>query len=217
LPEDLEVHAVEVLKARGIEIRLDTELKSAQSGSVELSNDTTLATDTLVWVAGVRPDPLAAQLGLPADDQGRLVVDPTMRVNGYDVWSAGDCAAVPDLVAGGTCPPTAQYAARQGRTLGDNLAAVLAGREPKPFAYKSKGEFVTLGQRKGVAEVMGRSLTGLPAWAARRAYYCATIPTVNRKVRTTADWLISLPSHHDTSDLASERRPQEPIQAAGDT
>ncbi|MCW2525550.1 MAG: dehydrogenase, FAD-containing subunit [Pseudonocardiales bacterium] len=214
LPEDLEAHAVRVLKGRAVEICLNTELKSAQAGSIELSNGTTLATDTLVWVAGIRPDPLVSELGLPVDDKGRLVVGATLRVEGFDVWAAGDCAAVPDLVAGGTCPPTAQYAVRQGRTLGDNVAAVLAGREPKPFEYKSKGEFVTLGQRKGVAEVMGRSLTGLPAWTARRAYYCATIPTLNRKIRTTADWLISLPSHHDTSDLTSERRPQEPIQAA---
>ncbi len=39
------------------------------------------------------------------------------------VWAVGDSATIPDVVTGGTCPPTAQYALRQGRRLADNIAA----------------------------------------------------------------------------------------------
>ena len=55
------------------------------------------------------------------------------------VWAVGDSAAIPDVVTGGTCPPTAQYALRQGRRLADNIAAAIAGDEPQEFRFKALG------------------------------------------------------------------------------
>ena len=54
--------------------------------------------DTLVWTAGVKPNPLTAYCDLPLDDKGRVRVTPMLSVEGTDyAFSAGDCAAVPDL------------------------------------------------------------------------------------------------------------------------
>ncbi|HET6877691.1 MAG TPA: NAD(P)/FAD-dependent oxidoreductase [Jatrophihabitans sp.] len=215
LPDELESRASKLLVSRGVDIKLETQVAKAEDGAVELSDGTRLATDTLVAVAGVAPNPVLRELGLPLDDAGRLPVDACLRVAGVEgVWAAGDCAAVPDTVGGGTCPPTAQYALREGRTLGDNLAAALDGREPEEFRYRSKGQFVTLGNRKGVASLGGLRLDGSWAWALRRAYYCAAIPTGNRKLRTLADWLIATPGHHDSSNLRTEHDPKQPFEQA---
>jgi len=215
LPDELESRATSLLTSRGVDIRLETQVAKAADGAVELSDGTRLATDTLVSVAGVVPNPVLNDLGLPLDDAGRVPVDAYLRVCDVDgVWAAGDCAAVPDSVGGGTCPPTAQYALREGRALGDNVAAVLDGREPERFRYRSKGQFVTLGHRKAVASLGRLRLGGSLAWALRRAYYCAAIPTGNRKVRTLADWLIATPGHHDPSNLRTEHEPKQPFEKA---
>ena len=78
---------------------------------------------TLVWTAGVKASPLLAELGLPLDERGRVLVDATLRVEGLDdVWALGDCAAVPNArTPGQTDPPTCQHALRQARRLAKNL------------------------------------------------------------------------------------------------
>jgi NADH dehydrogenase len=215
VPEDLAQRAMDDLRSRGIDIRLGTKVESAENGDLTLSDGTTMSTDTLVWVTGTKPNRIVGELGLPTDDRGRLRVDDRLRVaDSPGVWAAGDCAAVPDVINGKTCPPTAQYAVREGRTLGDNLVAALRGEQPKQFRYRNRGEFVTLGRHRAVAELMGLKMSGLVAWLARRAYYASQIPTTNRKVRVILDWLVGMPFGHDVVDLGSRAQPKAAFQDA---
>lgn len=216
--EDLAELAMRELGARGIDIRVGTQLESVAEGELRLSDGTKFTADTLVWVAGTRPQPVIGELGLPVDRRGRLVVDRTMRVDGHpDIWAAGDCAAVPDPETGGTCPPTAQFAVRQGRQLADNLVATLRGHGAMLFKHRSRGEFVTLGKNKAVGEVFGRKIAGTLAWALRRAYYATQIPTWNRTVRVLGDWLVGMPFGHDVVDFGSREQPFRAFRDAAST
>ena len=109
LPEvspSLAAYTVERLVERDMEVRLNTRVKSAVDGHVLLSDGDSIHADTVVWTAGVRPNPLpAASTGLPVDEQGRLRCTAELRVAGVaDAWGAGDCASVPDLCrAEGAC------------------------------------------------------------------------------------------------------------------
>lgn len=213
--EHLSRYALRELQARGIDVRLETELRSVQDGRLKLSDETELEADTLVWMAGVEPHPLVAEGGAATDERGRLVVDEFLRVRDTDgVWAAGDCAAVPDLLGGDTFPPTAQHAVREARHLARNLVATIRGEELEPFRYRSLGQLVTLGRRKGVAEIRGRTLRGLPAWTARRAYYLSQVPSTERRARMLADWLVGLPFRQDPAQLGSVEHPDLPLEAA---
>jgi NADH:ubiquinone reductase (H+-translocating) len=213
---ELADYSLRVLRSRGIEVLLETTLEQVAEGVLTLSDGQELAADTLVWVAGVAPNALAAELGLPVDDNGLVLVDQTLRVEGVDgAWAAGDNAAVPDG-AGGFHPPTAQHAQREGRQIGRNIAAVLHGGEPAPFVYTSPGEMITLGHHKGVATLFGRQLRGLPIWALRRLYYVGQVPTVKRKLRILLDWLVDLPFARDVVGLGEVERPEEPLRRAAD-
>jgi NADH:ubiquinone reductase (H+-translocating) len=187
--------AARELRARGIEIRPRTGLGSVTDGAVTLSDGEAIPTKLLCWTAGVRPPPLAAELGLPLADAGRIAVDETLRVHGReDVWAIGDVAAVPDPAKRGRAPtpPTAQHALRQGRLAADNVAATLGHGRVRRFKYKTLGVFVDLGRHQAVAEMIGVKLSGFPAWWAARTYHLALMPGAARRLRLVTDWTVGL-------------------------
>lgn len=210
--ERLADYAIAELRGRGVDVYLETVLESAKGGDLRLSSGETITADTLVWVAGVTPHPLLGELGLPTTEDGRLQADACLRVRDVDgAWTGGDGAAVPDLVAGGTVPPTAQHAQREGSHIGASLVDVLRGHEPREFRYRSRGEMITLGRRKGLAQVMGRHVRGAPAWALRRAYYLTAIPSASSKVRISADWLVGLPFRREIVHLSALAGPEDAL------
>jgi NADH dehydrogenase len=208
-------YTIDVLRKRGMDVYLSTTVTSAEGGVVGLSNGESFATDTLVWTAGVKADPLTLSLPWPRDERDRLVADVYLRVEGTDgAWTAGDCAAVPDVIKGGVCPPTAQHALRQARRLARNLVAKIRGEELQPFRYRNLGGLASLGRHKGVANIMGLRVRGFPAWFIARTYHLMMIPTVGRKVRIALDWTIALFFKRDAVQLASLQTPREAIDEA---
>jgi NADH dehydrogenase len=222
LPElgaDLASYATEILRERGIEVLLNTRLASAEGGRIELSDGQSFDADTLVWTAGVKPSPLAAESGLPVDESGRIRTDAYLRVEALeDAWAAGDAAAVPDAWTGGPMPPTAQHGMRQGKALARNLVATLEGRRPEPFDYRGIGSVCSLGRYKGVAMILGIRLRGFAAWFAHRTYHLYAMPTLTRKAKIAADWTVALLFPRDLAQLGSLQNPREPFErAAGST
>jgi NADH:ubiquinone reductase (H+-translocating) len=213
----LRAAALHELRSRGIDVRLETLVESVDGETIHMSDGTSLAADTLVWCAGVRAHPTVAELGLPSGDQDEVEVDATLAVQGLDgVWSAGDCAAVPDLVRGGTCPPSAQYALRQGRQIARNIERALAGHAPRKFRYRQIGELISLGRMRAVGEIRGLRLTGRPAWFLRAAYHVFRFPTWQRKLRIGLEWTISAAFPRETTSLGFARDVRAPMEHAID-
>jgi NADH dehydrogenase len=206
LPEidsELADYALRELRGRGIDIRLETTLEEVGPDSARLSSGETLPTRTVVWTAGVAPQPILRELNLPLDERGRVPVDQYLRVQGMDaVWAIGDCAAAPDP-RGGTCPPTAQHAVRQGPTAARNIAAELGVGTARPFEYRSEASFVNLGRYKAVGRIGERTFRGFPAWWLARSYHMSQIPGTARKARAVLDWTASLPFRRDISEVGS--------------
>jgi NADH dehydrogenase len=224
LPElgpELAAYARERLEARGIEFALGTRLAGATADAVTLGDGRTVPTRTLVWTAGNQPAGVLGTLGCERSGTGAVVVDATLRVPGYeDVWAIGDCARIPDPdTDGGFYPPTAQHALREGKTVAGNIAAVLAGREPKPFRFRTIGLLVGLGQRTAAAEIRGRRFSGLAAWLMWRGIYWSKLPGLEKKLRVGFDWAIDLAFARDivlTSTPARRRAAEEPPDAGRD-
>jgi NADH dehydrogenase len=208
-------YAVEVLRERGIEVRLNTRLESAEGGVMRLSDGDTFAADTLVWTTGVKASRSASAAGFATDRNGRIEGDEYLRVRGQPgAWTAGDCAAIPDLTTGGICPPTAQHAVRQAARLAGNLTATIKGGDLKPFVYKNMGAIVSLGRYKGVARVIRFRVKGPAAWFLHRTYHLTRIPTFGRKVRVALDWTVALFFKRDIVQLGSLGRPREAFSQA---
>ncbi|MEO3774815.1 NAD(P)/FAD-dependent oxidoreductase [Micromonospora sp. B9E7] len=224
LPEvdrDMGAYTVQQLMKRNMDIRLDTRLESCVDGVVKLSDGDSFRSDTIVWTAGVKPSPMLDSTDFPRDDRRRITCLPTLQVvNGDEVvegaWSAGDCAAVPDLTKepGNFCSPSAQHAVRQAARMADNIAAVLRGREPVNYKHKHVGSVASLGLHKGVAQVYGIKMTGWPAWVMHRTYHMSRIPSFNRKVRVVVDWTLAFVLKREVVALGQLHDPREEFSEA---
>lgn len=210
--ESLGAYTVDRLRERGMDVRLGTTVESMVSGHIVLSDGGEIDAGTVVWTAGVKANPLASRCGLPVDFAGRLVCAPDLRVKGVpDAWSAGDCAAVPDLSneePGATCAPSAQHAVRQAKRLADNVVAVMRGGNPKAYIHADVGSVASLGLYKGVAEVYGVRLKGLPAWLMHRGYHLSRVPTLGHKARVAADWAMALLFGREAVSLGQVEHPR---------
>jgi len=209
IPPDLADFTMRELQGRGIEFRVGTTLKEITADAVRLADGEELPTRTVVWTAGVKPHPVVGRLGLPLE-QGRIVVDKTLKVRGVEgVWAIGDAAAVPDPAQDGRAPspPTAQHALRQGRRAAQNVAASIGRGQVRPFTYKTRGVFVDLGRFQAVASTLGIRWRGFPAWWLARGYHLAAMPGFRRQVRLLTDWTVDLFFPRDASELAQLGHP----------
>jgi NADH dehydrogenase len=199
LSESLGRYAQESMAMRGVTFRLNCRLSDYRPGSVILS-DGEVRARTLVWTAGTAPNPLLRTLPIEADRRGAVVVESTMAVPGYPgLWAVGDCAALKDGKTGNPCPPTAQFALREGRVLARNLRAVLQGRAAEPFHFDSLGALCVVGHHTACAELTipvarwkSIRFRGLLAWLLWRGIYLGKLPGLERKLRVLSDWVIEL-------------------------
>ena len=206
IPRRLGEYAARRLARRGIEIHVSTTLESYDGREALLADGTRVPARTLVWTAGVRANPLLAQLQLPLDGRGRVVIDETLRVEGTeDVWALGDCAAVKNCKTPGIVdPPTSQHALRQARRLAKNLTG-----DPKPYGYRMLGQVATLGRFKGIAELPGVHLWGFPGWFVTRTYHLYQLPLLTRKLRVVVDWTVALFFRRDIVELSMLGHPRK--------
>jgi NADH:ubiquinone reductase (H+-translocating) len=193
LGESLGRYTQKVLGERGVEIRLNTRVKSMTEDTVCLAHDVPIPSRTLVWTAGTVPSPLISPLPC-AKERGRIVVNQFLQVPDWpDVWAVGDCTFVPDIRnPGKSHPPTAQHAIREGKVVAQNIAAVLLGRPLKSFSFKTIGLLASIGRRMGVARIFGFNFSGFFAWWMWRTVYLSKLPGLDKKVRVAFDWTLDL-------------------------
>ena len=205
IPPPLGDYAAAELRKRGIEIHVDTTLASVSADDAVLGNGTRIPTNTLVWTAGVAPNPLLREWQLPLDERGRVEVDELLRVRGHEhVWALGDCARVPNTRSENPDPPTCQHALRQARRLAKNL-----GGSPEPYGYRMLGQVATLGRHKGIAEVLGLRLRGFLGWWVTRSYHLYQLPLAQRKLRVVVDWTVALFFSRDIAELGQLGHPDK--------
>jgi len=193
MSEGLAEYARTHMEQRGVTFKLKTRLKDARPGVVVLDSGEEMATETLVWTAGTAPNPLLQTLPIERDKRGAVVVDESLAVPDHaGLWAIGDCAMVPDAKTGKACPPTAQFALREARTLARNIHAEVHGKPVKAFHFNSLGQLCVVGHQTACAEIKGLKFSGFLAWLMWRSIYLGKLPGLERKVRVLADWVIEV-------------------------
>lgn len=153
----LSEHALDVLRSRGVDVRLDADAEKMSPQRVTLASGETIRA-TVVWAGGY--EATMDRFGSTTD--GRLEVDAFGRVVGHGrLFAAGDNAAHRDD-EGELFAMSAQIAAQAGRQVAHNVIETLKGAEPARLVLHDRGWVVDLGGGVGVAELLGVPLAGAP-------------------------------------------------------
>ena len=192
----------------------------ATENIVKLNNGTEIPTRTIIWSGGVSPTSLITSLTCEHDvKNGRIAVDKYLQLPEYKgVYALGDCAFITDPNTGASYPPTAQHAIREGLTVAKNILADIEDKSDRKvgFNYKTKGMMATVGKRSGVGNLFGIQVQGFSAWWIWRNYYLVNLPTIQKKVRVLADWIIDIFFKRDVTMLkmfAEEEKKRENIKS----
>ena len=162
-PEDLRQSAVKQLEHLGVEVRTNSAVSDVRTGQVQVGNDV-ISAEVVLWAAGVSASPLGRALGAPVDRAGRVLVEPDLSIPGHrEVFVVGDLANMKDK-HGRPLPGVAPVAMQQGKFVGRQVAADLAGRPRETFHYPDKGSLATIGRAAAIAQFGKVHLSGLIAW-----------------------------------------------------
>lgn len=215
--ETLSKWTLKNLQARGVDVRLNTTMKSCTGGIVELSDGDDVPAGTIVWTAGVTPNPALDLTDMPRGPKGHVVANSSLQVVRDDgsvvhgAWAAGDNAQVPDLTAEeqpAYYPPNAQNALRQAKVLARNIAASIDGRPTVEYRHESLGSIASYGVGHGAANIRGWTAKGRPAWFLYRLYHGGATPTFARKWRIFIDWFAEVFVARDIAPTSATRNPR---------
>jgi NADH dehydrogenase len=144
-----------------VQVRTNATIAAATQEGFRLSDGELVEGGVFVWAGGVKAPGLVADSGLPTGHNGRVKVDQYLRVLDHpEIYVAGDLASVTDPRTGHVLPPLAQVALEEGETVARNLAAELKGQPLEAFSFRDKGFVVSVGPRRGVADIAGITTGG---------------------------------------------------------
>ncbi|MCX5876775.1 MAG: FAD-dependent oxidoreductase [Deltaproteobacteria bacterium] len=133
----------------------------------------TLEADLVVMAVGVRArSELAQAAGLIVSAMGNIVVNERMQTSDPNIYAAGDCIEVKNIITGkGSIAPMGSLANREGRIVGDNIAGI-------PTKYKGWiGSFIMKAFERSIAA------TGLSLDAALAEGFAAAAVTTAQSDR----------------------------------
>ena len=175
------------LEKLGVEVLLQTPVQEVTEKTITLSAGQSLESTMTIWAAGVKGAPVIHALDLPIDRE-RLVVEPTLQIQGHPhAWAIGDVCGAVDA-AGQMLPMVAPVAIQQGKWVARQIQALMKGEAPKPFSYRDKGSMATIGRHKAVVQVRDFKLTGPLAWLAWLWLHLFYLLGGRNKIGTIAEW-----------------------------
>ncbi len=153
--------ASKILSDLGVQVRINAAIAAATDEGFQLKDGQLVEGGVFVWAGGVKAPGLVADSALPTGHNGRVKVDQYLRVLDHPgMYAAGDLASVTDPRSGHVLPPLAQVALEEGETVARNLDAELEGRPLEAFTFHDKGFVVSVGTRRGVADIAGIATGG---------------------------------------------------------
>ena len=130
---------------------------------------TELETAAVVWVGGVRVNPLIEKMAIEKTKRGLILVEPTLQLNNQErVFALGDIAFFPNIAP--TLAGTAQLAFQQAGLAARNVRAILAGEKLQTQKFEELGEAVSLGTAAPQCWLEERPL--VDHWPGRLASHC---------------------------------------------
>lgn len=162
-PPALSEDARKRLERLGVEIRLGVRLLDLRDGRITLASGETLAAQTLVWAAGIKPAELDTALDVRRTRSQRIAVDQYLQIPDCPgAFAIGDVAGA--IQDGSELAMMSPQAMQEGRYVADAIVRLERRQPLRPFRYRDKGIMATIGRHAAVAQVGPLSFKGAIGW-----------------------------------------------------
>ena len=212
-PPDLTESGQQQLTRLGVQVRTNTRVKNIRDRVVELETGESIATENILWAAGVSAVSLTKKLGVELDRAGRVKVNPDLSLPGRpEVFAIGDMALV--LQENGKpvpgVSPAAMQMARHVATLIEDELDLGAGHAPRPaFSYWDRGSMATIGRSAAVAWIGKLKMSGLLAWLTWLFVHLIFLIGFRNKIAVLLQWAYSYFAYKRSARIITGL-PQEP-------
>ena len=188
--EDIRAFVEQALRESRVEVHTLTRVIRVTEKTLVFEHNgeqTEIDTAAVVWVGGVRMNPVIEDLAVEKTNRGLIVVDPTLQLKAHEnIFALGDIAFFKDATP--SLAGTAQLAFQQAGLVAGNIKAFLSGKELQSKHFEELGEAVSLGTERAAVLAGGKAFGGPLARQARFALYTARLPTWHHRLRVGASW-----------------------------
>lgn len=157
------------LSQLGVEIKLNSPIKTVEKKYVQLTQGDRLDYDILIWTAGIKANSLLLTLeNALLTKAGSVLVDQYLRAKNFDnIYVLGDAGTFIDE-NGKSAPPTAQKAIREGSVAASNIANTLLDYPLIKYQSINPTFLIPLGGKYAVGRIGFWKATGFLAWVIRQ-------------------------------------------------
>ncbi|MFE0604173.1 NAD(P)/FAD-dependent oxidoreductase [Streptomyces sp. NPDC058892] len=179
----------------GITVLEHTDVRAVEAKWVLCADGSTLASDATVWTAGFAVGLIAAEAGLDVTEDGRVVVDRTMRsVSHPHVYAVGDSAyALGDN--GRPLPMSCASAGYTGMQATVAIVGRLTGRKIPNVKLEYHGNHISLGRRDGILQMVDGEAQAKPKYLGGRKAARIKAGILRMSLWTTSHPTFGLPKH----------------------
>jgi len=143
------------LESLGVKIIQYSRITSVREHALILNESQELCFDFMIFTGGVVASTLTSSMDVMKNHKNQLIVDPFLRINGFENhFAAGDICELHDE-KGRTVPPTAQSAEQSGVLAAQNILASIEGNPLHRCEIRMRGMMVALGGKYAAISILG--------------------------------------------------------------
>jgi NADH dehydrogenase len=185
--EDLSARAKKDLEKLGVQVRTGARVFKIDAEGVTVG-DQFIPSHAVFWAAGVQAAKMKITPTAELDRAGRVKVKSDFSIpTRPNVFVIGDMASF-DLGGGKFLPGLAPAAMQAGRFVAKMILNDVRGKERESFEYVDKGQMVTIGKHKAVAQANALKLTGYIAWIAWFYVHVLYLVSFKNKFSVMIQW-----------------------------
>jgi len=212
-PESLRASAKKSLLKLGVQVIEGRAVTAIEPGAVQIGEER-IATQTVLWAAGVQASSLGRCFGTNLDRAGRVAVNPDLSVPGHPaVFIAGDLALFTHQT-GKPLPGVAQAAKQLGKHAARNALRHLRGEPTATFRYTDPGNLATIGRNSAIADFGFLRLSGYAGWLFWLFLHIFFLIGFRNRLSVMLQWAMSYLTYQRSVRLITGERAPAPVQPA---
>ena len=177
------------LQKMGVRILTERFVKEYDGETLKLSDDSIMATKTVIWAAGVTGNKIEGLSDRVMAAGNRIQVDRKNKVLESDnIFALGDIAYMTTPKYPKGHPQVANVAIKQAKLLSKNLRQIVRNKSTSDFEYNDLGSMATIGRNKAVVDLPSFHFKGYFAWLVWMFLHLMLVLSVKNKLIIFINW-----------------------------